>query len=106
MAFVQPIRPHRVAPVELHTHAMDNLKFIRETMERAGAFTAVPGWGGILMGISALLATGIASRQTTTDAWLATRFGEGLFAPGLGALRWKSEAESPAVSLPRLHLPG
>ena len=99
MASVQPIRPTRREPVELHTHAMDNLKFIRDTMERAGAFTAVPGWGGLLMGISALLATGIASRQTTTEAWLATWFAEGMFAIGLGALAMKHKAESVEVAL-------
>ena len=41
MATVQPIRPPRPEPVEMHSRAMDNLRFIRETMERAGALTAV-----------------------------------------------------------------
>ena len=33
----------RPQPVELHEHAMDNLQYIRQTLERAGSFTAVPG---------------------------------------------------------------
>ncbi len=99
MASVQPIRPDRMEPLGLHTHAMDNLKFIRETMERAVPFTAVPGWGGVLMGISALLATAVASRQGSTEAWLATWFGEGMFAIGLGALAMKHKAESAEVAL-------
>src|SRR3974390_2572583 len=44
----------RPRPVELHSRAMDNLRYIRQTMERAGSFTAVPGKGGVLMGGSAL----------------------------------------------------
>src|ERR1022692_660086 len=61
----------RPEPVELHAHAMDNLRYIRRTMERAGSFTAVPGIGGMLMGSPALAAAWIASGQSGTGAWLA-----------------------------------
>jgi hypothetical protein len=85
MASVQPIRAAHPETVSLHSHAMDNLRFIRETMERAGRFTAVPGWGGFAMGVSALAASVIAVRQSTPDAWLATWLIEGFFAIALGA---------------------
>jgi hypothetical protein len=64
-----------MAPVEIHTHAVENLKYIRETMERAAAFTAVPGWGSVAMGITAVVAwfVGRGSADWIT-VWLAEAF--------------------------------
>jgi hypothetical protein len=54
---------------------MDNLAFIRDTMEAAGAFTAVSGWGMVAVGIIATIAAMIASAQQSQlqsiYVWLA-----------------------------------
>jgi hypothetical protein len=104
MAIVEPIRGHRAQTVSLHSHAMDNLKFIRETMERAGSFTAVPGWGGFVIGLSALAAAAIAWRQPRLDRWLITWMAEGALALGVGALAMKRKADS--AGIPLLSPPG
>jgi hypothetical protein len=83
MASVKPIR--RVTPAEaepaLHIRAMDNLAFIRDTMERAGAFTAVSGWGMVIVGVAALIAASVAAWQPTEVAWLNTWLAAALLAP-------------------------
>ncbi len=82
MSSVRPIQ--KVTPVEepaLHIRAMDNLAFIRDTMERAGAFTAVSGWGMVIVGVAALTAAAIAARQPTEVAWLNTWLAAALLAP-------------------------
>jgi hypothetical protein len=71
MALVRPIRPAPPEAVGLHTQAMDNLRFIRNAMESAGSFTAVPGVGGILMGATALFAAFAAHLSKSPRAWLA-----------------------------------
>jgi hypothetical protein len=90
MASVEPIRRRPADPVPLHSHALENLRYIRQTMERAGSFTAVPGWGGIVMGVTALAAAGFASHQTSVERWLAIWLAEGMVAIAAGiAAMWR-----------------
>lgn len=69
MATPGPLPPRR-EPIPIDARAADHLRYIRETMQSAGEFTAVPGWGGVSMGLTALAAAWIASRQTAPHAWL------------------------------------
>lgn len=55
-------------PDPIHAHALDHLRFIRETMERAGAFTAVSGTGQVLVGLVALVAAAVAGRRASLEA--------------------------------------
>jgi len=84
MALVRPFRKPTPEPLPMHAHAIDNLRYIRETMERAGAFTAVPGWGGVAMGVTALAAAAFASHATSREQWLAIWLFEGALAIGVG----------------------
>ena len=51
---------------------MDNLRFIRETMQRSASFTHVSGIGGVLMGLIAIAAALIASRAAGPTEWVMT----------------------------------
>jgi hypothetical protein len=59
------------APVlPIHAHAAADLRFIRDAMARASEFTAVPGWGGVLMGASAVVTAAVAGRPDGTLRWV------------------------------------
>lgn len=85
-ASAPPEAPEEAPNLPISDRAIENLRFIRETMERAGAFTAVPGWGGVGMGITALLAAWIASQQPTVERWMLAWVVEGWLAFAIGGL--------------------
>lgn len=92
-------------PPSLGDRAIDNLRFIRETMERAGgaSFTAVPGYGGALMGATAIGASIVAANQSSTKFWLITWLAEALLASAIGFLAmWQKAriADSSLLSAP------
>jgi hypothetical protein len=85
VALSHPIRAPRREPIPIDARAADHLKYIRETMERAAEFTAVPGWGGVAMGMTALAAAWLAARQATPRAWLAVWLAEVFVAVAIAA---------------------
>lgn len=97
-------RPRRrrhftVPPRPLPLHAADDLRFIRETMERSASFTAVPGWGQVAMGMTALGAAWIARLQTTPSAWVQVWLGEALVAVAIGLTATRSKAQRTGLPL-------
>jgi hypothetical protein len=89
--------------VPVPTHAIDDLRFIRETMESAASFTAVPGWGVVMIGITALGAAVIASLRPQVAWWVAVWGFEALcaFAVGASAVFWKArKVQTPLFSRP------
>ena len=84
MTIPRPTPRDPAAAPALHARAMDNLSFIRSTMERATAFTAVPGWGGVAMGVTALAATALAQRAGTQGEWLTMWLGASVLALAIG----------------------
>ena len=92
------------APLPIDRRAADNLRFIRDTMERAASFTAVPGWGGVVIGFTALFAGGVAFGRPLAAQFLVWLV-EGVAALTLGAVfvRLKSKRlAAPLRSSPAL----
>ncbi len=94
-----PVRPHVPEHPAPEVRATEHLRFIREMMERSGSFTAVPGWGIVAMGTTALAAALIAGLQATPAAWLATWLLEAALAIVLGSVALWRKARRGGVSL-------
>jgi hypothetical protein len=90
-------------PASMQAHALDHLRFIRETMERAGAFTAVSGTGQVVVGAIGLAASVLAGRQASPWAaltiWLAAA-AAGANVAGLTMWRKARRAGVPLLSGP------
>jgi hypothetical protein len=85
-------------PVPMHEHAMTNLRYIRETMERASAFTSIPGWGGVAIGLTAAGAAVLAQRVVYRREWLYIWLVEAVLAAVIAAATMVRKARLANVS--------
>jgi hypothetical protein len=72
--------------VSINDRAVRDLRYIRDTMERAGSFTAVPGWGFVLMGATALIAVALTYRIQSRELWFVAWMGEAVLASAIGII--------------------
>ena len=86
-------------PPSLHAHAIDNLQFIRDAMSRASRFTAVPGWGGVAMGATALATAVIAAPRRGSQEWTYWWLGEAVVAVAIAAIGIHRKAKRLQLSL-------
>ena len=103
MGSIHLVTPPTEQPPALHERAMDNLRFIRETMERSSAFTGVSGWGEVAIGITALGTAFIAAGQHF-KGWLAAWLAGGLIS--LLIAGWSMDRKARAVGMPLFSGPG
>jgi hypothetical protein len=104
MGSIHLVIPQKEEPPALHERAMDNLRYIRETMERATSFTAISGWGLVAIGITALAVSFISTQQKTFQAWLAVWIAEAVIA--LLIAGWSMDRKARAAKMPLLSGPG
>lgn len=77
-------------PPALHDKALQDLSFIRRTMEGAASFTDVPGWGLVGTGAVAFVAAFLADCQPTPERWLAIWLGAAVIAAAVGnGMMWQ-----------------
>jgi hypothetical protein len=96
-------RPVTADPVGLHERAADNLRYIRETMERATAFTAVSGWGLVIVGLTAIATAAISSRASGLRPFVVIWGTEAVLACliAVGSMAWKARRTgTPVLSGP------
>lgn len=91
--------PEERPTLALHDRAMDDLRYIRETMERSGSFTHVSGLGGVGMGLVALGGAALAMRAPGPGAWIATWMGAAVVAIGLAVVTMHRKARAAGETL-------
>jgi hypothetical protein len=88
-------------PTSIDSGAVENLRYIRNTIEAADTFTTVPGKGCIAMGVTALIAVAIESIPGFAPHWLAVWVGAALVACGSALYFMEAKARAQGLSLRR-----
>ena len=96
-----PKRPQRFEPTPIDSGALENLRYIRSTIEAAHTFTTVPGKGCLAMGVTALAAVGIESIPGLAPHWLAVWVGAAIVACGSALWFMEQKARAQGLSLRR-----
>lgn len=96
-----PNRPRRIEPTPIDSGAVENLRYIRSTIEAAHTFTTVPGKGCIAMGLTALAAVGIESLPQLAEHWLTIWVGAAAVACGSALWFMEQKARAQGLSLRR-----
>jgi hypothetical protein len=79
--------------------ALEDIRFIRETMERSASFTAVPGWGQVAMGATALAAAWLAHLQRAPSNWVAVWLGEAVLGASVALVATQRKAQRAGAPL-------
>jgi hypothetical protein len=85
-------------PAPIHDHALNNLRYIRDAMERATSFTSLPGWGGVAVGITAIVTAVLAGREGPTRTWMLIWLGEAVLAAAIALVTMVRKAARSQVS--------
>jgi len=96
-----PNRPKHEPPTPIDSGALDNLRYIRSTIEAAHTFTTVPGKGCIAMGLTALAAIGLESIPQLAPHWLAIWVGAAIVAVVSALWFMEQKAHAQGLSLRR-----
>jgi hypothetical protein len=94
-------RPHRPTHPPMPVPNLENdlapdpaadLRFIRDTIERSASFTAIPGWGQVILGATALAAAWLSAHQSNSAAWLKIWLAEAVLAALIAflSMHWKA----------------
>jgi hypothetical protein len=93
-------KPHE-PPTPIDSGALDNLRYIRSTIEAAHTFTTVPGKGCIAMGLTALVAVGLESIPQLAPHWLGVWVGAAIVACSSALWFMEQKAHAQGLSLRR-----
>ncbi len=90
--------PEMTEPAPIRDHALSNLRYIREAMERATSFTSIPGWGGVAVGVTAIIAAVLAGAEEPSRKWMLIWLGEAVVAAIIAGVTMVRKAARSDVS--------